>query len=79
MNPGDKLSLGAYLEARKKLVDEALERYLPGEENYPPVIFQAVRYSVFAGGKRVRPSWQWPNQESGFIFRPVSRYLLLSA
>ncbi len=55
MNPGDKLSLGAYLEARKKLVDEALERYLPGEENYPPVIFQAVRYSVFAGGKRVRP------------------------
>jgi len=44
-----------YLAAKKKIIDEALERYLPGEDNYPPVIFKAVRYSVFAGGKRIRP------------------------
>jgi geranylgeranyl diphosphate synthase, type II len=44
-----------YLQERKGLVDEALARYLPGEEHYPPAIFQAMRYSVFAGGKRVRP------------------------
>jgi len=44
-----------YLQEQKALVDEALARYLPGEENYPPAIFQAMRYSVFAGGKRVRP------------------------
>jgi geranylgeranyl diphosphate synthase type II len=44
-----------YLRERKELVDEALARFLPGEENYPQAIFQAMRYSVFAGGKRVRP------------------------
>ena len=55
MNPNHNISLTAYLEARKKIIDEALGRYLPSEDNYPPVIFKAVRYSVFAGGKRVRP------------------------
>ena len=44
-----------YLQEQKALVDAALARFLPPEENYPPVIFQAMRYSVFAGGKRVRP------------------------
>jgi geranylgeranyl diphosphate synthase type II len=44
-----------YLQEQKALVDEALARYLPGEEHYPPAVFQAMRYSVFAGGKRVRP------------------------
>jgi geranylgeranyl diphosphate synthase, type II len=44
-----------YLQEQKARVDEALAQYLPGEENYPPAIFQAMRYSVFAGGKRVRP------------------------
>src|SRR5512137_1558708 len=55
MSPNHSISLSAYLEARKKITDDALERYLPSEENYPPVIFKAVRYSVFAGGKRLRP------------------------
>jgi geranylgeranyl diphosphate synthase, type II len=44
-----------YLKEQKTLVDDALVHYLPGEEQYPPVIFQAMRYSVFAGGKRLRP------------------------
>lgn len=44
-----------YLQEQKALVDGALSRYLPGEEHYPQAIFQAMRYSVFAGGKRVRP------------------------
>src|SRR4029453_11087618 len=44
-----------YLQEQKALVDEALARYLPGEEHYPPAIFQAMRYSVLAGGKRVGP------------------------
>jgi geranylgeranyl diphosphate synthase type II len=55
MNPNHNISLSAYLEAKKKITDEALERYLPTEDNYPPLIFKAVRYSVFAGGKRLRP------------------------
>jgi geranylgeranyl diphosphate synthase, type II len=48
-------SLKSYLEARKKMVDEALDQYLPREDQYPPDIFKAVRYSLFAGGKRIRP------------------------
>src|SRR5918996_4361002 len=44
-----------YLQERKALIDSALARYLPSEEHYPSVIFQAMRYSLFAGGKRVRP------------------------
>lgn len=48
-------SLEVYLKARKEIVDEALGRYLPGEGTFPPVIFQSIRYSVFAGGKRIRP------------------------
>jgi geranylgeranyl diphosphate synthase type II len=44
-----------YLQEQKALVDDALAQYLPGEENYPQAIFQAMRYSVFAGGKRLRP------------------------
>lgn len=44
-----------YLQQQKAVVDDALARLLPAEENYPPAIFQAMRYSMFAGGKRVRP------------------------
>jgi geranylgeranyl diphosphate synthase type II len=36
-------------------VEEALEHYLPGEDNVPADIYKAVRYSVFNGGKRIRP------------------------
>jgi geranylgeranyl diphosphate synthase, type II len=49
------VDLQRYLQERKALVDSALSRYLPGEEHYPQTIFQAMRYSMFAGGKRVRP------------------------
>ena len=55
MSPNPDQTLGAYLDARKKIIDEALIRYMPGEDNYPPVIFKAIRYSLFAGGKRIRP------------------------
>lgn len=47
--------LGQYLEERRLLVDEALDRYLPGAGDHPKEIHEAVRYSVFAGGKRLRP------------------------
>jgi geranylgeranyl diphosphate synthase type II len=48
-------ALEHYLRARKEVIDEALARFLPGEENFPPVLFRAMHYSVFAGGKRLRP------------------------
>jgi geranylgeranyl diphosphate synthase, type II len=47
--------LPAYLAARRELVDAALERVLPGEEVAPATVHRAMRYSVFAGGKRLRP------------------------
>jgi geranylgeranyl diphosphate synthase type II len=47
--------LQAYLAERRALVDAALERALPGEDTPPPTIHRAMRYSVLAGGKRLRP------------------------
>jgi len=38
-----------------KLTDGALERLLPPATQYPRSIHQAMRHSVFAGGKRIRP------------------------
>jgi geranylgeranyl diphosphate synthase, type II len=43
------------LEEGRKLADSALERLLPPAEQYPPSIHGAMRHSVFAGGKRLRP------------------------
>lgn len=49
------MDLKQYLAERCKIVDEALERYLPPEDELPTSIHKAMRYSIFAGGKRVRP------------------------
>jgi len=46
--------LKAYLDERKALIDRALEDFLPAGGSDPPLILQAVRYSLFAGGKRIR-------------------------
>jgi len=43
-----------YLDTDSALVDQALDRYLPPADAYPPSIHQAVRYSATAGGKRLR-------------------------
>src|SRR3974390_16833 len=43
------------LEQGSHLTDQALERLLPPPTQYPPSIHQAMRHSVFAGGKRLRP------------------------
>jgi geranylgeranyl diphosphate synthase type II len=48
-------ALARYLEERRLLVDEALGRFLPDASDHPKEIHEAVRYSVFAGGKRLRP------------------------
>lgn len=44
-----------YLSTKKKEIEEALEKYLPPITTYPSIIHQAMRYSTFAGGKRIRP------------------------
>jgi geranylgeranyl diphosphate synthase, type II len=49
------MKLPAFFEEDHRLVDAQLERLLPPENARPSLIHQAMRYSVFAGGKRVRP------------------------
>jgi len=49
------MELKSYLAARQKEVDRALHRFLPKETAKPTTIHKAMRYSLFAGGKRLRP------------------------
>lgn len=49
------MSFGAYLDARRKEVEGALESFLPKPPAIPPVIADAMRYSLLGGGKRLRP------------------------
>jgi len=43
------------LEKGRRLADAALERLLPPAAEHPAIIHRAMRHSVFAGGKRLRP------------------------
>src|SRR5438309_4135773 len=49
------MDLKAYLAARQKSVDRTLDRFLPKQDVPPATIHKAMRYSLFAGGKRLRP------------------------
>src|SRR5579862_288294 len=44
-----------FFDENQKLIEAALERLMPSAQTMPPTIHQAMRYSVFAGGKRIRP------------------------
>lgn len=59
MSPDSQLpmtmNINAYIAESRKIVDQYLERLLPPEVQEPATIHKAMRYSVFAGGKRVRP------------------------
>jgi geranylgeranyl diphosphate synthase type II len=48
-------SLNEFLGERQRLVDTALDRLTPPESALPETIHRAMRYSLFAGGKRIRP------------------------
>src|SRR5947208_1053104 len=48
--------LQAYLTDRTAAVDRALDRFLPAATTRPATIHKAMRYSLFAGGKRMRPA-----------------------
>ena len=49
------MNLKTYLITRQKLIDRALDRYLPRANTKPVTLHKAMRYSLFAGGKRLRP------------------------
>lgn len=48
-------AVSEYLDEQRALVDRELGRILPPDDAFPNSIHQAMRYSVFAGGKRLRP------------------------
>jgi geranylgeranyl diphosphate synthase type II len=48
------MNIENYLKDWKEKVDNKLDEYLPSEEEYPPLLHKAMRYSVLAGGKRIR-------------------------
>jgi geranylgeranyl diphosphate synthase type II len=49
------MTLREHLAAQQKLIDRELDRLVPRETDPPAVIHKAMRYSLFAGGKRIRP------------------------
>src|SRR5580698_11352193 len=49
------MSLAEYLARQQERVDDALQRCVPPAETQPESIHKAMRYSLFAGGKRIRP------------------------
>ncbi|TAN35162.1 polyprenyl synthetase family protein, partial [Patescibacteria group bacterium] len=49
------MSLAQYLAEKKEMVDVALNAYLDESPVYPATILKAMRYSLDAGGKRIRP------------------------
>ncbi len=55
MTSAGQQTLAEYLAARRAQVDAALGRLLPGPSECPAVVADAMRYSVLAGGKRLRP------------------------
>ena len=48
--------LAAYLEKTSAAVNKALDRFLPHASEKPATLHKAMRYSLFAGGKRMRPA-----------------------
>src|SRR5881227_2814714 len=49
------MDLREYLGRQQKLVDAELDRLVPADSIEPQTIHKAMRYSLFAGGKRIRP------------------------
>jgi geranylgeranyl diphosphate synthase type II len=49
------MTIAEYMDEKQEVFNRFLERYLPPEPGYQSIVHQAMRYSMFAGGKRLRP------------------------
>src|SRR5664279_1218328 len=56
MSATTQFDLHQFLATRTDAVNAALDKFLPGEKTKPTTIHKAMRYSLFAGGKRMRPA-----------------------
>ena len=50
------MNADAYLEEKGILIDACLDRLLPDKAEFPSSLHEAMRYCLFAGGKRIRPA-----------------------
>lgn len=66
------MEIKSELEKRTSAIEEILERYLPEEAGYQKTVFEAMNYSVRAGGKRLRPMLM---QETYRLFGGNSRVI----
>ena len=55
-NSNASFNLDAFLATSTASVNRALDHFLPSETTKPATIHKAMRYSLFAGGKRMRPA-----------------------
>ena len=67
-----------YLTTRRAQVEEALARFLPAPPGCPPALFDAMRYSLLGGGKRLRPILALAAAETTAGSLPVDRALELA-
>jgi len=89
------MDLHLYLDKQKLSIDSALDSLLPPEDQFPPHLHKAMRYCLFAGGKRIRPILgkfgfhcvvipHWNNAEGGthdtrFCYMGEPRFKALAA
>ena len=57
-------ALDDYLAQRRGAIDDRLDRIAPAEDEPPAVLHRAMRHSLFAGGKRIRPVLFWAAAEA---------------
>jgi geranylgeranyl diphosphate synthase type II len=72
-------ALADYLSARRAQIDDALARYLPAPPGCPASVHEAMRYSLLAGGKRLRPILALAAAETAAPSREESVQLALPA
>ncbi len=53
--PSETVDIELYLREKRQHVDQLLNGYLPSEKSEPKSLHAAMRYSIMAGGKRLRP------------------------
>ncbi|MBU4458216.1 MAG: polyprenyl synthetase family protein [Candidatus Omnitrophica bacterium] len=49
------MDIKKYISKKKKVIDKALDKFLPSSKTRPQALHKAMRYAVFPGGKRIRP------------------------
>jgi geranylgeranyl diphosphate synthase, type II len=54
-NGHEAFNIDNFLSVKKALIDKTLDELLPGAEDFPRKLHQAMRHCLFAGGKRLRP------------------------